>query len=189
MIVIIAVLAILLLIACVGAYYFSIEAKEAHSLAKKHEENWFAETKVSSALRSYKHHEWERAWVLQKQVSALKQTIADLETELSERPQPTQTSEEAPEPEAFVRTRQLRPASPETYRNVFDLDTNGQRVLDHLELVFANKSNYVRGGQDAERESCFRAGQAHVISFIFKQINKANNPELYKEEVNDSASE
>ena len=85
----------------------------------------------------------------------------------------------------FVKAKKMRPASPETYRNVFDLDINGQRVLDHLELVFAKKSTYVRGGQDAERESCFRAGQAHVIGFIFNQINKANNPEFYKDEVDD----
>lgn len=85
----------------------------------------------------------------------------------------------------FVTTRELRKATPETYRNVFDLDLNGQRVLDHLEFTFAKKSAYVRGGQDAERESCFRAGQAHVIGFIFNQINKANNPQLYKEQDHD----
>lgn len=110
----------------------------------------------------------------------------DLERKLAELspPNPKPKTEEA-ETGHFVKAKKMRPASPETYRNVFDLDINGQRVLDHLELVFAKKSTYVRGGQDAERESCFRAGQAHVIGFIFNQINKANNPEFYKEEVND----
>lgn len=184
MILIIAVLAILLLIACAGIYFFNIEAKEAHTLAKKFEEKWFAETDISSGLRNEKHHEWERAEVLQEQVFALKHTIADLETELSERPLPTPVAEEEPETGNFVKRKAIRRATPETYRNVFDLDINGQRVLDHLQLTFANKSTYVRGGQDAERESCFKAGQANVIGFIFNQINQANNPD-YKEEVND----
>ena len=39
------------------------------------EGKWFAETIVSSELRNEKHHEWERAGVLQEQVFALKQTI------------------------------------------------------------------------------------------------------------------
>ncbi|TCB80153.1 hypothetical protein E0H89_00545 [Acinetobacter sp. ANC 3781] len=143
---------------------------------------WFDETIVSSKLRNEKHHEWERAEVLQEQVFALKHTIVDLETELSERPLPT--PEEEPETGNFVKRKAIRRATPETYRNVFDLDINGQRVLDHLQLTFANKSTYVRGGQDAERESCFKAGQANVIGFIFNQINQANNPD-YKEEVND----
>lgn len=182
MILIIAVLAILLLIACVRACYFSIEAKEAHSLAKKFEEKWFAETNVSSALRNEKHHEWERGEVLQEQVIALKQTIADLQAELDERPLPVQPEES--ETGSFIRSQAMRRATPETYRNVFDLDVNGQRVIDHLQLTFANKSTYVRGGQDAERESCFKAGQATVVGFILNQINKANDPN-YKEEVND----
>ena len=111
----------------------------------------------------------------------------ELERELAELrlPDSKPKLEEELETGHFVKAKKMRPASPETYRNVFDLDINGQRVLDHLELVFAKKSTYVRGGQDAERESCFRAGQAHVIGFIFNQINKANNPEFYKDEVDD----
>ena len=161
MILIIAVLAIFLLIACVGLHALNEGVKESHEVAENFKHDWLIE--------------------MQHRIK--------LEAELAERPLPAPQATEESETAAFVRSRQLRPASPETYRNVFDLDINGQRVLDHLELVFANKSNYVRGGQDAERESCFRAGQAHVISFIFKQINKANNPEFYKDEVNDSASE
>ena len=96
----------------------------------------------------------------------------------------TPKSKEEPETGHFVKAKKMRPASPETYRNVFDLDCNGQRVLAHLTFMYANKSSYVRGGHDAERESCFRAGQADVIGFIYKQINRANDPD-YKEEVND----
>lgn len=97
----------------------------------------------------------------------------------------TPKSEEEPETGHFVKAKKMRPASPETYRNVFDLDYNGQRVLAHLTFMYANKSSYVRGGHDAERESCFRAGQADVIGFIYKQINRANDPDYKEEQVND----
>ena len=106
----------------------------------------------------------------------------ELQAKLAELQTPVQTEEE-PETGSFVKHRAMRRATPETYRNVFDIDINGQRVLDHLQLTFANKSTYVRGGQDAERESCFKAGQANVIGFIFNQINQVNNPD-YKEDPN-----
>ena len=155
MIVIIAVLAITLLIACVGLHVLNEGVKESHEVAE-----------------NFKHD-----WLMEKQLRI------KLETELSERPLPAPVAEEEPETGNFVKRKAIRRATPETYRNVFDLDINGQRVLDHLQLTFANKSTYVRGGQDAERESCFKAGQANVIGFIFNQINQANNPD-YKEEVN-----
>ncbi|WP_180060949.1 hypothetical protein [Acinetobacter sp. YH12124] len=97
----------------------------------------------------------------------------------------TPKSEEEPETGHFVKAKKMRPASPETYRNVFDLDYNGQRVLAHLTFMYANKSSYVRGGHDAERESCFRAGQADVLGFIYKQINRANDPDYKEEQIND----
>lgn len=82
-----------------------------------------------------------------------------------------------------VKRRYYRPVTAETYRCLFDLDVNGVRVLEHLTSIFC-KSTYVRGGQEAERESCFRAGERSVVEFIIKQINRANDPN-YKEEVND----
>ena len=82
-----------------------------------------------------------------------------------------------------VKRRYYRPVTAETYRNLFDLDVNGVRVLEHLTSIFC-KSTYVRGGQEAERESCFRAGERSVVEFIIKQINRANDPN-YKEQVND----
>ena len=147
MILIIAVLAILLLNACVVSLV----------LNKK----WQEEITTSARLRA---------------------EVGTLQAELSERPLPTQP--ENTETGNFIKRQAMRRATPETYRNVFDLDVNGQRVIEHLQLTFANKSTYVRGGQDAERESCFKAGQATVIGFILNQINKANDPN-YKEEVND----
>lgn len=82
-----------------------------------------------------------------------------------------------------VKRRYYRPVTAETYRNLFDINVNGVRVLEHLTSIFC-KSTYVRGGQEAERESCFRAGERSVVEFIIKQINRANDPN-YKEEVND----
>ncbi|MFV5490193.1 hypothetical protein [Acinetobacter sp. ASP199] len=116
----------------------------------------------------------------------LKSQIEKYQDELSERPLPEANKESEPdEVGTFVKTRMSRPATPETYRNVFDLDVNGQRVIAHLTSMYANKSTYVRGGHDAERESCFRAGQADVIGFIYKQINRANDPDYKEEQVND----
>ena len=167
MIVIIAVLAILLLIACVGLHVLNGGVKESHDVAIDNQEKWIKEIATSAKLRA--------------EVEALK-------AELAERPLPVQPEEE-PEQGNFVRKRKLKRATPETYRNAFDLDSNGRRALDHLQLKYAEKSTYVRGGHDAERESCFRAGQVDVISFIFKQINIANDPSYdpkkYEEEVND----
>ena len=95
--------------------------------------------------------------------------------------------DESKEPEIEIgiqiKRRYYRPVTAETYRNLFDLDVNGVRVLEHLTTLFC-KSTYVRGGQEAERESCFRAGERSVVEFIIKQINRANDPN-YKEEVND----
>ena len=155
MILIIAVLAITLLIACVGLHVLNEGVKESHDVAENYRRDWL---KGLDKCR-------------------------ELEAELSERPLPAQPEEE-PETGNFIKRQAMRRATPETYRNVFDLDVNGQRVIEHLQLTFANKSTYVRGGQDAERESCFKAGQATVIGFILNQINKANDPN-YKEEVND----
>ena len=83
----------------------------------------------------------------------------------------------------LIKRRYYRPVTAETYRNLFDIDVNGQRVLEHLTSIFC-KSTYVRGGQEAERESCFRAGNTEVIQFILRQVNRANDPN-YKEQVND----
>ena len=92
--------------------------------------------------------------------------------------------DESKEPEVEtgiqVKRRYYRPVTAATYRNLFDLDVNGVRVLEHLTQIFC-KSTYVRGGQEAERESCFRAGERSVVEFIIKQINRANDPN-YKEE-------
>lgn len=154
MILIIAVLAILLLIACVGLYVLNEGIKESHDVAENYRRDWL---KGLDKCR-------------------------ELEAELSERPLPAQPEEE-PETGNFVRTRKIKRATPETYRNVFDMDLNGQRVLEHLTLVFC-KEAFVSNDKGGERETCHRLGQQSVINFIVNSINQANNPN-YKEEVND----
>ena len=154
MILIIAVLAILLLIACVGLHVLNEGVKESHDVAENYRRDWL---KGLDKCR-------------------------ELEAELSERPLPAQPEEE-PETGNFVRTRKIKRATPETYRNVFDMDLNGQRVLEHLTMVFC-KEAFVSNDKGGERETCHRLGQQSVINFIVNSINQANNPD-YKEEVND----
>lgn len=154
MIVIIAVLAILLLIACVGLHVLNEGVKESHDVAENFKHDWLIE--------------------MQHRIK--------LEAELSERPLPAQPEEE-PETGNFVRTRKIKRATPETYRNVFDMDLNGQRVLEHLTMVFC-KEAFVSNDKGGERETCHRLGQQSVINFIVNSINQANNPN-YKEEVNE----
>lgn len=81
----------------------------------------------------------------------------------------------------LVKRQFVNKATPETYRNVFDLDINGQRILEDLVSIYS-RSSYVRGGQDAERESCYRAGQASVVNFILTKINQANDPNYKPDE-------
>ncbi|WP_347454281.1 hypothetical protein ABEF83_08115 [Acinetobacter thermotolerans] len=125
-----------------------------------------------------------QAWQRTKEEAAIFEAQMQFYAEQSQKKPEAKPEVKEPERGAFVKVQITRIATPETYRNVFDLDFHGQRVLAHLTSMYANKSSYVRGGHDAERESCFRAGQADVIGFIYKQINRANDPD-YKEEVND----
>ena len=81
----------------------------------------------------------------------------------------------------FVKRKQVRKATAGNYRLIFDVEPMGQRILEDLVAKYC-KSTYVRGGQDAERESCYRAGQAAVVNHILSKINQANDPN-YKEEL------
>ena len=118
------------------------------------------------------------------QLGLSKREITELNAEIAELEKPKQEAPETDEVETgqFVRRQHYRKATAETYRNVFDLDINGQRVLEDLTARFG-KPSYVRGGHDAERESCFRAGQYSFLNFILAQISRANDPN--NEELND----
>lgn len=60
-----------------------------------------------------------------------------------------------------------------SYKEIFDLNKDGEAILDDLIKRFM-RNPYVQGGQEAERESCYRAGQNSVIQHILKQINRAD---------------
>ena len=154
MIVVIAVLAILLLIACVGLHVLNEGVKEAHVVAANYEKDWSKE--------------------MQQRIQ-LEAKLAELQT--------TPVAEEEPETGNFVKRRAMRRATPETYRNIFDLDINGQRVLENLTIAFC-KDAYASQDQGGERETCYRLGQQSVINFIVRNINTANSLN-YKEQSND----
>lgn len=104
--------------------------------------------------------------------------------ELSNQPPPNEEAkEESEEIGNFVRTKRMKRATPETYRNVFDLDINGQRVLEHLTMVFC-KDAFAPNDKGGERETCYRLGAQSVINHIVNNINTANSPN-YKEQDND----
>ncbi|WP_180182924.1 hypothetical protein [Acinetobacter sp. YH01020] len=119
-------------------------------------------------------------WSVWNERNMLTQQLSD---ELAAKAKLNQADQSEAETGTLIKRRYYRPVTAETYRNLFDIDANGMRVLEHLTSIFC-KSTYVRGGHEADRESCFRAGQSEVIQFILKQINRANDPN-YKEEVND----
>lgn len=172
MILIIAVLAILLLIACVGLHVLHEGIKEAHKVAEDYVQRWDSELKTSSTLRNEKHHEWERAEILQGQVYALKQDIADLKA------QPDQEFKELIQEQEdelgfghHIKWRSHRKPTAQTYQIHFDIEPNGQRILEELTSRF--KRNPFT---DDERETCRRLGRAEVVDFILNRINTANDP-------------
>lgn len=102
-----------------------------------------------------------------------------LQEQLDDMQQPQASEEQPTEQGNFVKRHRVTKPTAETYRNVFDLDTNGIRILEHLTQVFCRDAF-----ADTDRETCHRLGQQSVINFIVNNINRANDPE-YKEAVND----
>lgn len=158
MILIIAVLAILLLIACVGWWncYRSKQLVEAVSEFNRNAVNelqiWLHEEKLT--------------------VEALKNELADLQAE------PEQDFKELIQEQEdelgfghHIKWRALRKPTALTYQAVFDLDVNGQRILEELTVRFKRNAF-----AENERETCRRLGRAEVVDFIINRINTANNP-------------
>lgn len=158
MILIIAVLAILLLIACYGWWncYRSKQLVEAVSEFNKNAVNelqiWLYEEKQT--------------------VEALKNELANLKA------QPDQEFKELVQEQEdelgfghHVKWRSHRKPTAQTYRIHFDIDPNGQRILEELTTRF--KRNPFT---DDERETCRRLGRAEVVDFILNRINTANDP-------------
>lgn len=97
---------------------------------------------------------------------------------------PAPPNEPQEEHGTYVVHRNVKPATPDLYRVVFELDVNGQRVLEDLTKRF-NRHAFVPDSQGGERETCRRLGQSEPVNFILSQINKANDPN-YSEVENDA---
>lgn len=176
MILIIAVLAIALLVAGAKLYALKQDVKEAYSEAGKYYDRWLAEVDVSSTLRNEKHHEWERAEVLQEQVFALKHDIADLQAKPEQEfKELIQEQEEELGFGTYVRWGRTNQPTANTYRLLFDIDPNGQKIIDDLTMRF-KRSVFASNDAGGERETARRIGRQEVVDFILNRINTANDP-------------
>lgn len=155
---IIAILAILLLIACVGWWncYRSKQLVEAVSEFNRNAVNelqiWLHEEKLT--------------------VEALKNELADLQAEPEQDfKELIQEQEEELGFGHHFKWRALRKPTAQTYQIHFDIEPNGQRILEELTARF--KRNPFT---ENERETCRRLGRAEVVDFIINRINTANDP-------------
>lgn len=73
-------------------------------------------------------------------------------------------------------------AKPQDYVSIFEHNASGRKVLEQLINVFESQGTFVRGGQDAERESCYKQGQKNVVDFINLQLAKAKMKEIEEKE-------
>lgn len=73
-------------------------------------------------------------------------------------------------------------AKPRDYVSTFEHNPAGRRVLEQLISIFESQGTFVRGGQDAERESCYKQGQKSVPDFINLQLAKAKVSEVEEKE-------
>lgn len=158
MILIITVLAILLLITCVGWWncYRSKQLVEAVSEFNRNAVNelqiWLHEEKLT--------------------VEALENDLANLKAQPEQ--EFKQLQEEQQDELGFgqhVKWRSTKKPTSQTYRLHFDIEPNGQRILEELTARF--KRNVFT---DDERETCRRIGRAEVVDFIISRINTANDP-------------
>lgn len=70
--------------------------------------------------------------------------------------------------------------TPKDYAALFEDDRRGAAILEHLTKLFAGKV-YVKGGHEADRETCYNAGKRDVIEFIVTQINRASGVDVNQE--------
>lgn len=147
------------------------EAKKLSKDADGWRSQWLETIDELTIVRNDQSFEYRRANAAEEQVIVLRQQLADLEA--------VKKPEEPEEQGNFVKRHRVTKPTAETYRNVFDLDVNGIRILEHLTQVFCRDAF-----TDSERETCHRLGQQSVINFIVNNINRANDPN-YKESVND----
>lgn len=158
MILIIAVLAILLLIACVG-WRNCYRSKQLVEAVSEFNRNAVNELQI---------------WLYEE-----KQTVEALKSELADhKAQPDQEFKELVQEQEdelgfghHIKWRSHRKPTAQTYQIHFDIEPNGQRILEELTARF--KRNPFT---DDERETCRRLGRAEVVDFILNRINTANDP-------------
>lgn len=157
MILIIAVLAIALLIACVGLHVLEQKNKQKDKAIIKSASKWLAENNARVDA--------------QAQATALKQEIADIKEGFK-----NLIAEDDPQERGnHFRHRVRRKTTAETYRIVFDMDQHGQRVLEDLVNRF-KRSPFTPDDQGGERETSRRIGHAEVVDFLINKVNVANSP-------------
>lgn len=81
-----------------------------------------------------------------------------------------------------IRNRYPRKPTPMDYYQLFEAHPIGRDVMDDLVNIFGG-ATYVRGGHDADRETCFKAGKKFVVDHILIQISKATETKQDKSEV------
>lgn len=70
--------------------------------------------------------------------------------------------------------------TPLDYHALFEASHLGRSVLNDLVERFGG-STYVKGGTEADREQCYRAGRKSVPDFICMQLSRALEPETHNE--------
>lgn len=78
-----------------------------------------------------------------------------------------------------------RKADPAMYARVFEGHAEGARVLEDLVDRFGGRL-YVRGGQDAERQTLVNLGRRQLLDFIVGMVNAANGVEPPPDDDTDS---
>ena len=122
----------------------------------------------TAELNKYKRSCRERAQERDSALSELnhaKFRIEQLENSLSK------NDDETKESGVYFRQREFTRPTPETYRVVFDLDINGQRILEHLTQMYCRDAF-----SSTDRETNYKLGQQSVVHYMINQINKANDP-------------
>lgn len=68
-------------------------------------------------------------------------------------------------------------ASPEMYRRVFIVSSEGEKVLEDLVSRFHDRKTYVSGGLEGQRETERRAAQKEVVGYILSRLGQIEEGE------------
>lgn len=68
----------------------------------------------------------------------------------------------------------LQPLTPQDVKHLFEDAPGGPQLLEFLIRRFATQATFVKGGHEADRETCYRLGQRSVVDYILGMLNRAN---------------